>query len=176
MAAAAVPAQFVYTYESKQQSEKPNNNATHLSAATRNDPNFKWQNSGQRTSRGATVWVRATKRRVTPEYKAFLAAEKARREAELDSLAGLLSSMSMATSGTSNKNNYALSLATGEPSYARQQRLAAAAQQATQQAAQLKAEINQLSAMMAASGMEGGKKRRHTKRHRHSKRRHTRRN
>lgn len=170
--AAAVPAQFVYTYESKQQSEKPANNATHLSVATRNDPNFKWQNSGQRTTRGATIWVRATKRRVTPEYKAFLAAEKARREAEFESLAGLLGSMSMATNASGAKNNYALSLATGEPSFVRQQRLAAAAQQAQQ----LKAEINQLSAMMAASGMEGGKKRRHTKRRHHSKRRHTRRN
>ena len=170
--AAAIPAQFVYTYESKQQAERPANNATHVSATTRDDPNFKWQNSGQRSSRGATVWVRATRRRVTPEYKAFLAAEKARREAEFDMLSGLLSSMSMATAGPSNKNNYALSLTTGEPSFVRQQRLAAAAQQAQQ----LKAEINQLSAMMAASGMEGGKKRRHTKRKHHTKRRHTRRN
>jgi hypothetical protein len=168
----SLPAQFAYTYESKQQSERPANNATYLTSATQNDPNFKWQNSGQRTSRGATVWVRATKRRVTPEYKAFLGAEKARREAEFDILSGLLSSMSMTTSPTNTgKNNYATSLITGKPGFVRREELAAAAQQA----AQLKSEINALSSMLASSGMEGGKKRRHTKRRHHSKHRHTRR-
>jgi hypothetical protein len=166
----AAPAQFVYTYESKTQADKPANNATHITATTRNDPNFYWQNSGQER-RGAKVWVRATKRRVTPEYKAYLASEKARREAEFDVLAGLLGSMTMASSGTGNKNNYALSLTTGEPSFVRQQRLAAAAQQAQQ----LKAEIDMLSAMLTET-LGGGKKRRHTKRRHHSKRRHTRRN
>lgn len=167
----AVPAQFTYTYESRMQAERPANNASHVSAATRNDPNFKWQNSGQRGSRGQTVWVRATKRRVTPEYKAFLAAEKARREAEFDMLSGLMGQMSMAAPGASTTNNsYAVSLATG---MSLNQRRAVEAQ-----ATQLRSEINALTAMMAASGMEGGRKRktlRSTRRHRHTKRRHTRR-
>lgn len=169
-AASGIPTQFEYTYESKTQSERPANNATHLTTASiKNDPNFYWQNSGQER-RGAKIWVRATRRKVTPAYKAYLAAEKARREAEFDVLSGLLGKISMATSGSTNnkENNYATSLITG---MTRNQR-----RQAATQAQQLKSEINQLSAMLAASGMEGGKKHRHTKRRHHSKHRHTRRN
>jgi hypothetical protein len=165
----AAPAQFIYTYESKQQADRPANNATYITASTRDDPNFKWQNSGQKTSRGATIWVRATKRRITPEYKAFLAAEKARRAAELDVISGLIGQISMAAPGSNNINNnrgnYGRSLITG---LTKNQRKQAAAQ-----AAKLKAEINALNAMMAGIGMEGGKKRRHTRRKAHTKRRHT---
>jgi hypothetical protein len=167
-----IPAQFVYSYESKQQQERPANNASYITASTRGDPNFKWQNSGQER-RGIKVWVRATKRRITPEYKAFLASEKARREAEFATLTGLLSSLSMSTSETNNKeNNYAKSLISGKPSFVRRNET----QRAAQQAARLKMEINELAAMMSAAGMEGGKKRRHTKRHVHIKRSKTRRN
>jgi hypothetical protein len=165
--AAAVPAQFTYTYESRMQAERPANNASHVSAATRNDPNFKWQNSGQKGSRDQTVWVRATRRRVTPEYKAFLAAEKARRMAEFDVLAGLMGQMSMAAPTSRATNGYATSLATGMT--ANQRRAVEA------QATQLRSEIDMLTAMMGAAGMEGGKKHRGTRRHRHTKRRHTRR-
>lgn len=42
--------------------------------------------------------------------------------------------------------------------------------------ARLNREINELNAMVASTHIKGGKKRRHTKRHRHSKRRYTRRN
>lgn len=167
----SLPAQFSYTYESKQQSERPANNATYLTAATRNDPNFKWQNSGQKSSRGTTVWVRATRRRITPEYKAFLADEKARREAELDVLSGLIGQIALTVPGSNNnsnnRGNYARSLATGMTKNQRKQ--------ASAQASKLKAEINALNAMMSGMGMKGGKKRRHTKRKAHTKRRHTRR-
>lgn len=163
----AVPAQFVYTYESKTQIEKPANNATYISSMTKNDPNFLWQNSGQR-ARAGTVWVRATKRRVTPEYKAYLAAEKSRREAEFDFLSGLIGQMSMGTSSASMGNSYAASLSTGLT--LNQRRVAEA------QAAHLKTEINAINSMMAKVGMEGGKKYRHTKHRRHTRRRHTHRN
>jgi hypothetical protein len=152
----SIPAQFAYTYESKQQLEKPVNNASHMSVTTRDDPNFKWQNSGQKTSRGQTIWVRATKRRVTPEYKAFLAAEKTRRESELDILSKLIGQMTMVSSapGSNGRGNYATSLITGKPSYERKQEAAAAAAHA----AQLKAEINMISAMLSSTRMDGGRK------------------
>jgi hypothetical protein len=173
--AMAIPTQYTYVFEERAQSEKPANNASHISAATRNDPAFKWHHSGKER-RGLPIWQRAKQRKVTAEYKAFLATEKARREAALNELAGLMGQMSMATAAASTGNNYALSLTTGEPSFVRQQRLIAAAEQTRLQAAQLKAEINEITRLMGDTGMGGGKKRRHTKRHRHSKRRHTRRN
>jgi hypothetical protein len=170
--AAAVPAQFVYTYESKTQAEKPANNATYMSSVTRNDPNFLWQNSGQR-ARSGTVWVRATKRRITPEFKAYLAAEKAKREAEFDFLSGILGQMKMNNTNNTMKieNSYAASLTTGMTANQRREVQA--------QAARLKADINTITSLLKTTGMEGmegGKKRRHTKRKSHSKRRHTRRN
>lgn len=168
---AAIPTQFAYTYESRMQSERPANNATYMTPVTRDDPNFRWQNSGQRTTRGQTVWVRATRRRMTPEYKAFLAAEKASREAQLDMLSGLLGTMSMSPPGSNGRGNYAASLISGMTANQRKN----AEEKAKKQAAQLKAEINELTAMMGSTGMEGGKKRRHTKRRSHTKRRHTRR-
>lgn len=64
-----IPPKYTYTYDKKQQKKRPNNNATYLSAATIDDPNFKWQNSGERTKRGAIVWIRAKKRTLTSTYK-----------------------------------------------------------------------------------------------------------
>lgn len=160
------PAQFLYTYETKTQSDRPVNNATYLSAMTKDDPNFYWQNSGQ-VRRGAKVWVRATKRKITPAYKSFLASEKAKRESELEFISGLVGQMSMIRPTSNNNNdreNYAKSLITGMTTEERKR--------AMEQAAKLKLEINALSDLMASSGMEGGKKRRQTRR-KHTKRRHT---
>lgn len=161
----AAPAQFIYTYESRTQLEKPADNATHMSVATRNDPNFLWQNSGQR-ARAGTVWVRATKRKVTPEYKSYLLAEKAKREAEFDFLSGIIGQMKMSEPNNNKymKNGYAASLMSG---MSLNQIMAAKAQ-----ADKLSAEIDAISAMLDMTGMGGGKKRRSTRR-KHSKRRQT---
>lgn len=68
--AAAEPPQFIYSFETKQQSVKPANNGSYISAATSSDPLFKWHNTGQRTARGQIVWRRATQRRKNPAYTA----------------------------------------------------------------------------------------------------------
>ena len=93
----AAPVGFIYTYEEKRQEKKPNNNATYISTATQNDPNFMWQNTGQKTSRGQTIWRRATKRKIRPEYKAYLADKKAHNNAKMNALATMLSEANFGT-------------------------------------------------------------------------------
>jgi hypothetical protein len=158
------PVMWEYThYEQKVQHAKPMDDASHKTAKTRDDPNFNWHSSG-REHRGMTVWVRATKRRLSPAYKEYLL----KRKHDIESALSGLSGMRIGNGSAQNLFNkegfvkYSKSLTTGKSGniLKREAEHAMHAEKAAEE----------LSSIMALLGMEGGKK---TRKARKSRRRHT---
>ena len=147
----AAPVEFIYTYEEKRQEKKPNNNATYISTATRNDPNFMWQNTGQKTGRGQTIWIRATKRKIKPEYKEYLAAKKARNNAEMNALATMMSETNFGTNVQYKFQPNGHIIQVERPN---------------------NSESMNLNATLTKFKIDGGKKHKHTRRYRHTRRYH----
>ena len=142
----AAPVEFMYTYEKKTKKNKPENNATYTSTATHNDPIFMWQNTGQKNGRGQTIWRRATKRKITPEYKAYLADKKAHNNAKMNALASMLSETNFGTNVKYKVGPNGHIIQVKQPT---------------------NNETMNLSAALGKLEMDGGKKRRHTrKKHR----------
>jgi hypothetical protein len=168
---------YVYTYEKRASRLPPPNNATYRKPSNpeaRNAPLFEWHNSGEK-QRELTIWIRAKKKSINPEYKRKLADERAKLKAELNSLTGLLSSMSMATNGRyESKNAFVQGLRTGVlPNTIRKQR--ETAQEAAQKATQLNAEIAEIDSLLEELKelKFGGKRKKYTKKRSHKKQRKT---
>ncbi len=65
------PPEYIYTYETVARSEKPKNDETYKTGKAKDDKEFNWKKSGNKTKRGLTIWVRAIKRTENPAYKAY---------------------------------------------------------------------------------------------------------
>jgi hypothetical protein len=146
---------FIYKYEFKYGTEKPKNNATHISVGLSKkystNPDFLWQSTGETNSRGQTKWKRATGIQLTPEYKAFLKALKQQKKNKSEYKKLIDSQM----------NDLALSLGT----------LGISKQDLAQQFSNITKNTN-ISSQSSNINMSGGKTfkhRRHTKRHRHTR-------
>ncbi len=106
MSGNSTPERYIYKYQEKTQKDKPSDNITYITDATKDDPLFYWHIHGER--RGTTIWRRAINRKLSPKYTKWL---EERTQGLINTIADKL-----LTSGftITNEKKYNIH---GEPSY-----------------------------------------------------------